>query len=210
LNIVRFSRSKDAIETIAIGKPVKRLHLARFFDNSNYPNFFTEVLPFLQDLALRLPKLFASGLPLLLPQKQATVTISQEQAACLIANAFFGTYSAVDPINTRQFQFPNMQFLALEQGVNPGAMRCILHYFVRIHESSNYQIIRYRNLSISVPKNNIVIERRVLTDIPDWSKSDKKITKMTVSAEGTIEDSPATMHGDFANAFIGGGALEGV
>jgi hypothetical protein len=61
-----------------------------------------------------------------------------------------------------------------------------------------------------VPKGNIIIARKVLKDAPDWSKSEKKLRKLTVAAEGTIEDSSAEMHADFANMYIGGGALEGV
>ena len=61
-----------------------------------------------------------------------------------------------------------------------------------------------------MPKGNVTIERKVLKKGPNWASSDKKIKPVTVSHEGTIEDSPAEMHADFANMYIGGGALEGV
>jgi hypothetical protein len=61
-------------------------------------HFFNNVLPFMQNLALQLPTLFSGGLKLLLPQQSDNVVMTQEQAACLLANGFFGTFSAVDPV----------------------------------------------------------------------------------------------------------------
>ena len=43
-----------------------------------------------------------------------------------------------------------------------------------------------------------------------WNLSKKLIRNVTVNSEGTIEDSDAELHADFANEYIGGGVLHGV
>ena len=44
---------------------------------------------------------------------------------------------------------------------------------------------------------------------PDWDNLTTKLSPVTVHVEGFIEDSPAILHADFANEFIGGGVLHG-
>ena len=46
-------------------------------------------LPWLCDVALRMPSLFARPLPLLLRGRPGSVPLSEEQCACLLAHAFF-------------------------------------------------------------------------------------------------------------------------
>jgi poly(ADP-ribose) glycohydrolase len=60
-----------------------------------------------------------------------------------------------------------------------------------------------------VPKGNIIVERRVLTTNPNFATSEKKISPTKAFTDGTIEDSDADWHADFANEYIGGGALIG-
>ncbi|KAG0326773.1 hypothetical protein BG004_002905 [Podila humilis] len=54
--------------------------------------FFRVLLPRMQELALRLPELVKKPIPFLKQQEDSAVTLSQEQIACLLANAFFCTY----------------------------------------------------------------------------------------------------------------------
>lgn len=53
--------------------------------------FFNRVLPFIIKLALDLPKLVKKPVPLLVPQKKQTVTLTQMQVGSLMANAFLCT-----------------------------------------------------------------------------------------------------------------------
>jgi hypothetical protein len=58
--------------------------------------------------------------------------------------------------------------------------------------------------AIIVPQGKLIVHRQVLKKAVDWKNSTKKIRKCVVSAKGTIEDSDAELHADFANEYIGG------
>jgi len=79
----------------------------------------------------------------------------------------------------------------------PSAMECLLHYFTEI--------------SREMPQGNIIVHRQVLKNEHDWNSSEKKIGEKSIvaSAIGGIENSQAELHADFANQYIGGGALHG-
>ncbi|KAF8935700.1 hypothetical protein BGZ52_007003 [Haplosporangium bisporale] len=65
---------------------------AQFLSPTERDRFFKVVLPKIQELALRLPELVRKPIPLLKQQQDSAVTLSQEQIACLLANAFFCTF----------------------------------------------------------------------------------------------------------------------
>lgn len=54
--------------------------------------FFDSLLPKIIGLALRLPELITNGIPLLKRDRTHSVSLSQLQVACLLANAFLCTY----------------------------------------------------------------------------------------------------------------------
>ena len=76
-------------------------------------------------------------------------------------------------------------------------MKCLLHYFERISEK--------------MPEGYLTVKRKVLRQekVPKFSSSQNPIAECNVIANGTIEDSSAIYHADFANEYIGGGALQG-
>ncbi|KAF9976273.1 hypothetical protein BGZ75_000279, partial [Mortierella antarctica] len=65
---------------------------SQFFSNLERKHFFDVTLPRMQALALRLPELIPKKIPFLTMQKDSAITLSQEQIACLLANAFFNTF----------------------------------------------------------------------------------------------------------------------
>ncbi|KAG0221642.1 hypothetical protein BGX31_009664, partial [Mortierella sp. GBA43] len=65
---------------------------ADYFDKDERDRFFNTILPKMQALALRLPELVKKPIPLLKQDQDNAVTLSQEQIACLLANAFFNTF----------------------------------------------------------------------------------------------------------------------
>ncbi|KAF9376014.1 hypothetical protein CPB97_011082 [Podila verticillata] len=65
---------------------------AQFLSPTERDRFFNVVLPKIQELALRLPELVRKPIPFLKQQQDSAVTLSQEQIACLLANAFFCTF----------------------------------------------------------------------------------------------------------------------
>ncbi|KAF9353265.1 hypothetical protein BGX26_008974 [Mortierella sp. AD094] len=72
----------------AAGVPLK----SQFLSTQERQYFFDVTLPRMQALALRLPELVKKPIPFLEMQKDSAVTLSQEQIACLLANAFFNTF----------------------------------------------------------------------------------------------------------------------
>ncbi|KAF9169213.1 hypothetical protein BGX21_010826 [Mortierella sp. AD011] len=72
----------------AAGGPLK----SQFLSTQERQHFFDVTLPRMQALALRLPELVKKPIPFLKMQKDSAVTLSQEQIACLLANAFFNTF----------------------------------------------------------------------------------------------------------------------
>ncbi|KAF9581542.1 hypothetical protein BGW38_001407 [Lunasporangiospora selenospora] len=64
---------------------------SQFLSTRERAHFFDVTLPRMQALALRLPELIAKPIPFLKRQQDSAVTLSQEQIACLLANAFFNT-----------------------------------------------------------------------------------------------------------------------
>ncbi|KAF9108854.1 hypothetical protein BGX27_008190 [Mortierella sp. AM989] len=65
---------------------------SQFLSNQERQYFFDVILPRIQALALRLPELVKKPIPFLKQQQDSAVTLSQEQIACLLANAFFNTF----------------------------------------------------------------------------------------------------------------------
>ncbi|KAG0249802.1 hypothetical protein BG011_008923 [Mortierella polycephala] len=64
----------------------------QFLNKEERDRFFKVILPKMQELALRLPELVMKPIPFLKQQQDAAITLSQEQIACLLANAFFCTF----------------------------------------------------------------------------------------------------------------------
>ena len=104
-------------------------------------SFFGSVLPRVIDLALSLPSLVTHALPLLKKQLDYSVSLSQQQVACLLANAFLCTFPRR---NARGFtseyaNYPSINFNTLfsgsaKVGVSPvtaNKLTCIFHYFTR-------------------------------------------------------------------------------
>ncbi|KAF9913296.1 hypothetical protein EC991_000058 [Linnemannia zychae] len=73
----------------------------QFLSREERDRFFNIILPGIQQLALRLPELVKRPIPLLKQQQDSAVTLSQEQIACLLANAFFCTFPSRNAPNQR-------------------------------------------------------------------------------------------------------------
>ena len=84
--------------------------------------FFSTILPRVVDLALRLPELVTHALPLLRRQEQFSVTLSQQQVACLLANAFLCTFPRRNAFHrTAEFaSYPSINFNSLFAGQGRG------------------------------------------------------------------------------------------
>lgn len=173
-------------------------------DASRRNEFFSETLPAMVSLALRLPTLCTQAIPLLKRQQNHTLTMSQEQIACLLANAFFCTFPRRNSYKHSEYSsFPDINFNRLFQGGKGGTnsvktekLQAIFHYFRRITKE--------------MPTGTVTFRRQMMTSskMPEWEKCSALFGKLHVSTKGTIEDNGAGfLQVDFANKYIGGGVI---
>ncbi|KAG0054671.1 hypothetical protein BGZ83_010691 [Gryganskiella cystojenkinii] len=78
---------------------------SQFLSSEERTRFFDVILPRIQALALRLPELVPKPIPFLRQQQDSAVTLSQEQIACLLANAFLNTFPCRNVPNKRSRKF---------------------------------------------------------------------------------------------------------
>ncbi|KAI0212171.1 Poly(ADP-ribose) glycohydrolase [Lamellibrachia satsuma] len=168
-------------------------------DNEKRADFFYCVLPKMAELVLSLPQLCSQPIPLLKTGTAHSITMSQEQAACLLANAFFCTFPWHNT-GQKQPNYPGFNFNKLYRGPisskRVGKLKCLLHYFKTVTEN--------------MPQGNLTYSRQVLIKdkFPKWKKCPNVFPQLHVSSEGTIEDDGYGMlQVDFANKTIGGGVL---
>lgn len=100
-------------------------------------HFFQITLPAIINLALQLPDLMCTAIPLLRQGATRSVSLSQQQIATLLANAFLCTFPRR---NSKHYKmeykfFPDINFNRLYQSVEPQVLekiKCIIHYFQRV------------------------------------------------------------------------------
>ncbi|XP_062573298.1 poly(ADP-ribose) glycohydrolase-like isoform X2 [Saccostrea cucullata] len=171
-------------------------------ENSERRYFFDEILPKMIKLALNLPNLITQPIPLLKRERNKSITMSQEQIACLLANAFFCTFPRRNARgkSSEYFNYPTINFSSLYDG-NPNyqtikleKLKCIFHYFKRV--------------TTKMPTGVVTFKRQCVENFPKWQNLETKLTDIHVSAEGTIEDDgDGLLQVDFANKYMGGGVL---
>ncbi|XP_062340492.1 poly(ADP-ribose) glycohydrolase [Osmerus eperlanus] len=164
-------------------------------------NYYPSLLPKIAKLASKLPHYVKKAIPLLKKGQTSSLTLSQGQIACLLANAFFCTFPHR---NSSQAQaeygnYPTINFNSLF-GSRPDRkrekLRAILHYFKVVTDD------------IKKPNGLVTFERRCLTQEPMWRSSEKRLTQLHVSSEGSIEvQGNGMLQVDFACSLIGGGVL---
>ncbi|KAJ8013541.1 hypothetical protein DPEC_G00030840 [Dallia pectoralis] len=158
-------------------------------------HLFTSLLPDMVQLALRLPELCTKPIPLLKEGTNHSVTMSQEQVASLLANAFFCTFPRRNSRKTEYSNYPEINFCRLFEGSSSKKiekLKTLLCYF--------------RSVTGQKPTGLVTFTRKCLDRPPSWKNSQTLLTKLHVTCEGTIEDNGYGMlQVDFANRFVGGG-----
>ncbi|CAB3223993.1 unnamed protein product [Arctia plantaginis] len=185
----------------------KGLH--KFFDEyleeeeSQY--FFDVTLPEVAKLALSLPKLVQAPIPLLKQNKNRSISLSQQQIACLLANAFFSTFPRRNSrkSNSEYASYPYINFNtyslyeATDSDANLEKLKCICHYF--------------RRVVTKVPVGTVTYRRRAggARAGAGWARSRRALhhVPLHVDSRHTIEDADGLIQVDFANKFLGGGVL---
>lgn len=167
-------------------------------------DLFETVLPRMVSLALRLPSLCTQPPPLLKRQKNRSLTMSQQQAACLLANAFFCTFPRRNSQKYSEYStFPDINFNRLFRGTKDVVnktkaekLKTLLHYFKRV--------------STEMPLGTVTYTRQAIQreNSPAWESCDALFKNMHVCASGTIEgDGNGFLQVDFANRLVGGGVI---
>ncbi|RUS73986.1 hypothetical protein EGW08_018254 [Elysia chlorotica] len=172
-----------------------------FMQDKRKDEFFTHTLPFIQKLALSLPSLVTQPIPILKQGCESKLTLSQQQAACLLANAFFCTFPKRNA-RMKSAILPDINFSNLFRASSGDSTRkieklkCIVNYFERIRKQ--------------MPTGTLTFTRHVLPhgSVPMWGECSVKLADLYVSSEGNIEDDGMGMlQADFANKYVGGGVL---
>jgi len=124
------------------------MELHRYFEGlteEEHDLFFSQTLPKMAELAMSLPSVCTQAIPLLRKQNAGSISMSQQQAACLLANAFFCTF----PSRNTNFgsddsipRLPPINFNSLYRRASPRScharhakLNCLLHYFSRVTTS---------------------------------------------------------------------------
>ncbi|XP_062541533.1 poly(ADP-ribose) glycohydrolase-like [Armigeres subalbatus] len=167
--------------------------------------FFECTLPKMIQLALSLPDLIPGAIPLLKQGCNKAISLTQQQVACLLANAFLCTFPRrnTQKKKSEYSLFPDINFNRLFQSSGQSVLekiKCICNYFRRVCSRMPSGVLTFRRRYIS-PKQFI-----------DWSNCKAVIGRDTVpihiNSEGTIEDQGrGLLQVDFANKYLGGGVL---
>nr|XP_024219527.1 poly(ADP-ribose) glycohydrolase [Halyomorpha halys] len=177
--------------------------LHQFFSETLAPEessyFFSNIFPDIVKLALEVETAFKSGIPFLKKGESKSISISQEQAGILLANAFLSTFPRRNS-PTQYSKYPTINFNRLFQCGSLRSvqekLKCFVNYFRRICKKRPEGVITYTRRHINP------------NALPIWSSIDKTLPKLHISSEGTIEDEGSGLiEIDFANKFIGGGVL---
>ncbi|XP_030057605.1 poly(ADP-ribose) glycohydrolase [Microcaecilia unicolor] len=162
--------------------------------------FFMRLIPEMVYLALQLPDLCPKPIPLLKRGKTMALTLSQQQIACLLTNAFFCTFPHRNTTqsNSEYANYPSINFSRLFEEWNSKKkekLRTIFSYFSQVIENMPTGLVTFERL-------------HVRKDEVNWKKSRKNLPRLHVTSEGSIEEDGAGMlQVDFACSTVGGGVL---
>ncbi|XP_028585078.2 poly(ADP-ribose) glycohydrolase [Podarcis muralis] len=201
----KFTSSRDLKEAIlrynvAYAKKWDFTALTEFCDkvleDAEAQHLFQSILPDMVKLALCLPSICTQPVPLLKQKMNHSITMSQEQTASLLANAFFCTFPRRNAkMKSEYSSYPDINFNRLFEGRSPRKpekLKTLFCYFRRVTEKK--------------PTGLVTFTRQCLQEFPDWERTQKKLSRLHVTYEGTIESNGHGMlQVDFANRFVGGG-----
>uniref|UniRef100_A0A7N8WS10 poly(ADP-ribose) glycohydrolase n=1 Tax=Mastacembelus armatus TaxID=205130 RepID=A0A7N8WS10_9TELE len=139
--------------------------------------------------------LFFKPIPLLKSRRNHSLTLSQEQIACLLANAFFCTFPRRNSRKSEYGNYPEINFYRLFESSSPRKiekLKTLLCYFRRVTQTK--------------PVGLVTFTRQTLNNPPHWESSQSQLTRLHITSKGAIEDDGYGMlQVDFANMFVGGG-----
>ncbi|XP_075996761.1 poly(ADP-ribose) glycohydrolase-like [Genypterus blacodes] len=166
-------------------------------------NYFPALFPKIAALALKLPQYIKKAVPLLQSGQSASITLSQVQISCLLANAFYCTFprrNTAEP-SAEYHNYPTINFSSLFGNWNVRKrekLRAVMHYFKMVTDAGG------------TPRGLVTFERHCLrpTEASTWRSCKQTMPKLYLSSQGSIEsDGAGMLQVDFACSLIGGGVL---
>jgi hypothetical protein len=137
--LIRESLKEEFLTSIDVVDAIQRYSTWYYADFTGLHLYFVQkepfdktLLRFIADLALDLPNICTRPIPLLRKQKDASVMMSQKQAACLLANAFFCTFPKMDSYTFLPLTFGRLYRESSAQEVMFAKLECIFNYFRRV------------------------------------------------------------------------------
>lgn len=172
-----------------------RLYCNKVLEPDAAEHLFGSLLPDMVQLALRASELCTKPIPLLKEGMDHSITMSQEQVACLLANAFFCTFPRRNSRKNEYGNYPDINFSRLFEGSSSRKiekLKTLMCYFKSFTKQKPDGLVTFTRKSLDKPLN--------------WKSSQTPLTKLHITCEGTIEDDGYGMlQVDFANQFVGGG-----
>ncbi|CAL8391046.1 unnamed protein product, partial [Arctogadus glacialis] len=138
---------------------------------------FEVLLPGMVKLALSAPKICTSPIPLLKARQNHSLTLSQEQISCLLANAFFCTFPRRNSRKSEYSNYPEINFYRLFEGSS-----------LRKIEKLKTLLCYFRRVTQTRPKGLVTFTRQCLSNPPNWESSKTLMTQLHITCEGTIEE----------------------
>ncbi|XP_036936356.1 poly(ADP-ribose) glycohydrolase isoform X1 [Acanthopagrus latus] len=171
------------------------LYCTKVLEPDAAEHLFGSLLPDMVQLALRASELCTKPIPLLKRGTTHSITMSQEQVACLLANAFFCTFPRRNSRKTEYWNYPDINFFRLFEGSSSQKtekLKTLMCYFKSFTEKKPSGLVTFTRKRLDKPLN--------------WKSSQTLLTNLHITCEGTIEDNGYGMlQVDFANKFVGGG-----
>lgn len=140
---LKYSSSIGPIELTQIHH-FRHYSLTLQLDETEARNFFDEILPAIVRLALQLPTLIPNAIPLLKHGRSRSVSLSQQQVACLLANAFLCTFPRrnTSTYDSEYGSYPDINFARLfgkrQKDAVHEKVKCIINYFRRVCQKSAF------------------------------------------------------------------------
>ncbi|NXK90088.1 PARG glycohydrolase, partial [Formicarius rufipectus] len=163
----------------------------KVLEDAEAQHLFQSILPDMVKLALCLPTICTQPIPLLKQKMNHSITMSQEQIASFLANAFFCTFPRRNAkMKSEYSSYPDINFNRLFEGRSPRKpekLKTLFCYFRRVTEKS-ISFILFFELHSRYMKNLIPLNLEMAMQQYD----------------GRLEQKPDCKV-DFANRFVGGG-----
>ncbi|NWX96132.1 PARG glycohydrolase, partial [Nothoprocta ornata] len=162
----------------------------KILEDAEAQHLFQSILPDMVKLALCLPTICTQPIPLLKQKMNHSITMSQEQIASFLANAFFCTFPRRNAkMKSEYSSYPDINFNRLFEGRSPRKpekLKTLFCYFRRVTEKSMSFIL--------------------LTDAKCRNKRKQKQRGECFALRANcFQFEPGRYIVDFANRFVGGG-----